>query len=276
MKGPIKILLTFLLTIVLIPSFGQSKKKMESYLTAEWESAAISYETGDTIQELSHNIHLKKKGKMSGMLDGIERTGTWKYIEESKQLELTIVIGDESEAVLLDIGKSSDQILTVTSRNGDRYRSIIFVEKGSGIVFETVKAPEMSFEEIQAQSDANKNADLGYSPTGEVLMRFDFNRTEEKYEDGGGSSGEIGIIYLLDVEAAKKVVIIRGHNGMPEEWDVIGEESKDDQTVYNCNLRYDYKRGEKIEVNRKADLSFNDSNVFMMNENNESLEFTQE
>jgi len=57
MKDPIKILLTFLLTIVLIPSFGQSKKKMESYLTAEWESAAISYETGDTIQELSHNIH---------------------------------------------------------------------------------------------------------------------------------------------------------------------------------------------------------------------------
>ncbi len=54
----------------------------------------------------------------------------------------------------------------------------------------------MSFEEIQAQSDANKNSDLGYSPPGEILMRFGFNRTVEKYENGGGSSGEIGIVFM--------------------------------------------------------------------------------
>ncbi len=59
---------------------------MESYLTREWESAAISYETGDTIQDLSHKIRLKKKGKMSGMLDGIECTGTWKYVENRNNL----------------------------------------------------------------------------------------------------------------------------------------------------------------------------------------------
>lgn len=276
MKNKLKILFTFLLIITIISSYGQSKRKMESYLTNEWESAAIAYETGDTIQNLEENIHLKKKGKMSGRLDGVERTGTWKYIEESKQLELTINIGGGAEPVLLDIGKSSDQILSITRNRGDTYRSIIFVEKGSGIVFETVKAPEMSFEEIQAQSDASKNSDLGYSPPGDVLIRFDFNRTVEKYEDGGGSSGEIGIVYLLDIDAAKKVVIIRGHNGAPEEWDVLGEKLEDDQTVYNCNLQYDYKRGEKIEVNKKANLSFNDSNVFMIDENNESLEFTSE
>ena len=44
--------------------------------------------------------------------------------------------------------------------------TIIFVEKGSGLVYETVKVPEKSFDEIQAESDANRNADLGYTPIG--------------------------------------------------------------------------------------------------------------
>ena len=66
---------------------------------------------------------------MSGILYGVERTGTWEFLEESNQLQIVINIGAGEEPVLFDIGKSSDQILTLTYRNGNRYRSMILVEK---------------------------------------------------------------------------------------------------------------------------------------------------
>lgn len=271
-----KTYLTLLLTILMISAYGQSKKEMESYLRDSWASAAITYETGDTIQDIDQSLVLGKKGKMTAKMDGIDHTGTWKYLEASKSLELTVMVGDASEAVILEIGNSSNQILSVVQRNGDRFRTIIFVKEGSGIVFETVKAPEMSFEEIQAESDANRNADLGYTPTGKVIERIDYNLEldVEANGDAGSSKGE-GIVYLLEItDGSQKVVIIRGQDSMPEEWTVLNKIDEYGVTYYLCNLKYDYKRGEKIEVNTKAKVKIGAPNVLFYFEDDRTIKFT--
>lgn len=271
-----KLLCSSLLTLLLIPAYGQSKKEMESYLKKEWVSAAKTYETGDTIQLLTDKLLLQKKDKMEMNLNGTKQTGSWKYLEDSRILELTIEIEGSSETVSLEIDRSADQVLSLTRRKGDRYLTLIFVEKGSGLVFETVKVPEKSFEEIMAESKAKENTDLGYEPPGEVLRRFDFNLTKEVYENGSGTSGEIGIVYLLDIQNLKKIVIIRGQNGAPEEWDVLNDQNDDEQTRFNCNLPYDYKRGEKIEVNKEGSFKFNESNVLLLEGEGGSKEFTNQ
>lgn len=276
MKNSIKYYLSILLFIMLLPVWGQSRKKMESYLTKEWVSAAITYETGDTIQKLSERLSLEKKGKMSGKLDGVERNGTWSYLENTNQLELTIIIGEQSTPALFAIAQSSDQVLALTRRRGETFMTIIFVEKGSGLVIETVKAPEKSFDEIQAESDANRNADLGYTPTGTVIERVDYN-FELKVEANGnsGSSKGDGIVYLLETtDGSQKVVIIRGQDSMPEEWTVLNKINEYGETYYQCNLKYDYKRGEKIEVNTKAKVKIAAPNVLFYYEDDKTIKFT--
>ena len=268
------LLFTLLLTILFIPSFGQSKKQMESYLRNDWISAAISYETGDTIQDLDQSIKLDKKGKMTGHMDGIDRTGTWKYLEEAKILQLTINIGDTAETVDFEIGNSSDQILSLIQRRGDRYRTLILVEKGSGLVFETVKVPEKSFAEIQAESDAKRNADLGYTPIGEVLKRFDYNFVLTVEESGVGRSKGDGIVYLLEVDGSQILVIIDGQDSAPEEWTILEEVDVYGFAVFKCNLQYTYKQGEKIVVNTKADLRFDALNVYLEFEDGKVIKFT--
>lgn len=264
------------MTIVLIPAYGQSKRKMEKYLTKEWVSAAITYETGDTIQRLGENLTLKKKGKMNGKFDGIEHSGNWKYLEDSKQLELTINMDGKSEALVFDIGQCTDQILAITKRMGDRFMTTILVEKGSDLVYETVKAPEKSFDEILAKSDANQNADMGYTPSGKVIERVDYNFELEVDANGDtGSSKGDGIVYLLEMaDGSQKVVIIRGQNAMPEEWTVLNKTSNGVETYYQCNLMYDYKRGEKIEVNTKAKVRIAAPNVLFSYEDDKTIKFT--
>lgn len=122
---------------------------MESYLKNNWISAAISYETGDATQDTNQGLVLGKKGKMKAKFDGVEHTGTWKYNETSNSLELGILINDKMNPISMEIATSADKILTVISRNGGRYRAIIFVEEGSGIEFKTVKVPEMSFQKFR-------------------------------------------------------------------------------------------------------------------------------
>lgn len=276
MKNSIKYYSSILLILMLLPAYGQSKKKMKSYLTKEWVSAAKTYETGDTIQKLSERLSLEKKGKMSGNLDGVERNGTWSYLENTNQLELTIIIGEQSTPALFDIAQSSDQVLALTKRRGETFMTIIFVEKGSGLVIETVKAPEKSFDEIQAESDANRNADLGYTPTGTVIERVDYN-FELKVEANGnsGSSKGDGIVYLLETtDGSQKVVIIRGQDSMPEEWTVLNKINEYGETYYQCNLKYDYKRGEKIEVNTKAKVKIAAPNVLFYYEDDKTIKFT--
>ena len=275
MKNLSALLFAFLFTILFLPSFGQSKKQMESYLRNDWTSAAITYETGDTIQDLDQSIKLDKKGKMTGHMDGVDRTGTWKYLEDSKILQLAINIGEVAETVDFEIANSSDQILSLTQRRGDRSRTLILVEKGSGLVFETVKVPEKSFAEIQAESDAKRNADLGYTPTGEVIKRFDYNfvLTVEENGDAGSSKGN-GIVYLLDNEGSLTLVIIDGQDSAPEEWVILEEVDVYGEKVYKCNLQYTYKRGEKIEVNTKADLNFDSRNVYLKFEDGKVIKFT--
>lgn len=274
MKSMPRLLFTFLFTILLIPSFGQSKKQMESYLRNDWTSAAITYETGDTIQDLDQSLILGKKGKMSTHMDGIDRTGTWKYLEDSKILQLVINIGDTATTLDLEIANSSEQILSLTQRRGNRYKTLILVEKGSGLGFETVKVPEMSFAEIQAESDAKRNADLGYTPSGEVIKRFDYNFVLTVEEDGAGSSKGDGIVYLLENEGSQILVIINGQDSAPEEWTILEEVDVYGETVYKCNLQYTYKRGEKIEVNTKADLKFDALNVYLEFEDGKVIKFT--
>ena len=276
MKNSIKLLITLFMTIALLPAYGQSKKQMEKYLTNEWVSAAKTYETGDTIQKLSERLNLEKKGKMHGNFDGFELAGTWKYLEDSRQLELTISMDGRTEATLFDIGQSSDQVLAITRRRGETFMTIILVEKGSGLVYETVKVPEMSFEEIQAESDANQNADMGYSPTGTVVERVDYNfeLEVEANGDSGRSKGD-GIVYLLEMtDGSQNVVIIRGQDAMAEEWTVLRKADEYGEIYYYCNLKYDYKRGEKIEVNTKAKVKINSPNVLFNYEDGKTIKFT--
>jgi len=270
------LLLFLLLIIVLSPAYGQSKKKMKKYLTNNWVSAAKTYETGDTIQKLSERLNLEKKGKMNAKLDGMELSGAWKYLEDTRQLELTISMDGRSESTLFDIGQSSDQVLAITRRRGKTFMTIILVEKGSGLVFETVKIPEKSFDEIQAESDATQNADLGYTPTGKVIDRVDYNFELEVEANGNsGSSKGDGIVYLLEsTDGSQKVVIIRGQNAMPEEWTVLNKTSNGVDTYYHCNIKYDYKRGEKIEVNTKAKVRIASPNVLFYYEDDKTIKFT--
>ena len=276
MKKSLIFLIFLLLNSVLYPAFGQSNKKMKKYLTNNWVSAAKTYETGDTIQKLSERLNLEKKGKMHGKFDGFELSGTWKYLEDTRQLELTISMDGRSEATLFDIGQSSDQVLAITRRRGETYMTIILVEKGSGLVFETIKVPEKSFEEIQVESDANRNADLGYTPTGMVIERVDYNFELEVEANGNsGSSKGDGIVYLLETtDGSQKVVIIRGQNAMPEEWTVLNKTSNGVETYYHCNLKYNYKRGEKIEVNTKAKVRIAAPNVLFYYEDDKTIKFT--
>lgn len=276
MKKSLILLFLLLLTFFISPAYGQSKKKMKKYLTNNWVSAAKTYETGDTIQKLSERLNLEKKGKMHGKFDGFELSGTWKYLEDTRQLELTISMDGRSEATLFDIGQSSDQVLAITRRRGETYMTIILVEKGSGLVFETVKIPEKSFDEIKAESDAKRNADLGYTPTSKVIERVDYNFELEVEANGNsGSSKGDGIVYLLEMtDGSQKVIIIRGHNAMPEEWIVLNKTSNGVETYYHCNLKYDYKRGEKIEVNTKAKVRIAAPNVLFYYENDKTIKFT--
>ena len=134
------ILIFFLmLTLVLSPVYGQSNKKMKSYLTKEWISAAKTYETKDTIKYLNDRLNLEKNNKMFWSTNGMDLTGAWNYLEDSKQLQLTIKIDDRSETILLDIDKSSDQVLSLIQKRGDKFMTIIFVEKGSELTIESIK-----------------------------------------------------------------------------------------------------------------------------------------
>jgi len=276
MKKSRILLLFLLLNTVLYPAYSQSKKKMVKYLSNNWVSAAKTYETGDTIQKLSERLNLEKKGKMNAKFDGMELSGTWKYLEDTRQLELTISMDGRSEATLFDIGQSSDQVLAITRRRGETFMTIILVEKGSGLVYETVKVPEKSFDEIQAESDANRNADLGYTPTGTVIERVDYNFELEVEANGNsGSSKGDGIVYLLEAtDGSQKVVIIRGQGSMPEEWTVLMQIDEYGETYYQCNLKYDYKRGEKIEVNTKAKVRIAAPNVLFYYEDDKTIKFT--
>jgi len=276
MKNSIKLLLTLIMTIVLIPTYGQSKRQMEKYLRNSWTSAAEIFETGDTIQALGNKFVLGKKGIMTAKRNGHDLTGSWKYLEESKSLELIFVMEDNSEKVVFEIENNSNQILTIVRRSGDISWTMIFVEEGSGIVFETVKVPEKSFDEILAESDANQNADMGYTPTGKVIERIDYN-FELKVEangDAGSSKGD-GIVYLLEMtDGSQKVVIIRGHNAMPEEWTILKQINEYGEIYYQCNLKYNYKRGEKIEVNTKAKVKIAAPNVRFNFEDDRTIKFT--
>ncbi len=276
MKNSINLLITLCMTIVLLPAYGQSKKQMEKYLTKEWVSAAKTYETGDTIQVLGDKLVLEKKGEMTGKQNGHDLKGSWSYLEDSKSLELTIVVDNNSQKVVLEIENNSNQLLSLIQRNGDSFRTSIFVEEGSGIVFETVKVPEMSFEEIQAESDANQNADMGYSPTGTIVERVDYNFELEVEANGdSGSSKGDGIVYLLEMtDGSQNVVIIRGQDAMPEEWTVLRKADEYGEIYYYCNLKYDYKRGEKIEVNSKAKVKITSPNVLFNYEDGKTIKFT--
>ena len=153
---------------------------------------------------------------------------------------------------------------------------MIFVEEGSGLVFETVKASGLSSAEIQDASDANQNADLGYSPTGKVIERIDFNFELEVEANGdSGSSKGNGIVYLLEsTDGSQKLVIIRGQDAMPEEWSVLNITDEYGVKYYQCNLKYDFKRGEKIEVNTKAKVKLASPNVVFKFEDNRQIKFT--
>ena len=82
-------------------------------------------------------------------------------------------------------------------------------------------------------------------------------------------------LFLLEsTDGSQKVVIIRSHGSMPEEWTVLKQIDEFGETYYQCNLKYEYKRGEKIEVNTKAKVRIAAPNVFFNYEDDKTIKFT--
>ena len=79
---------------------------------------------------------------------------------------------------------------------------------------------------------------------------------------------------MESTDGSQKVVIIRSHGSMPEEWTVLKQIDEFGETYYQCNLKYEYKRGEKIEVNTKAKVRIAAPNVFFNYEDDKTIKFT--
>lgn len=48
-------------------------------------------------------------------------------------------MNDESGFITFDIAQSSDQVLAITRRRGETFMLIILFEKGSGLVYKTIR-----------------------------------------------------------------------------------------------------------------------------------------
>ena len=245
MKG-----ITLLFTVLLVSGLmqmtackAQSDKDKEAFLAKNWISVASINYPGDTLPYLTDALDLKKGGKMNWTLQGEVYPGTWKYISKGNQIHLFDESSNRNMARFKIINESKQ---TLVLNNAALYpTTLIFVEKGSGLRF--------------------PDPDIGYTPMGEVLRRYDFNDISWKSGNGGGGRRGDGIVYVLANGDTKKIEIIRRGKGAPNVWDVISEEEIDGKVIYKCNLKFDIdeESGESKEVNRKGEFTISESTLVL-------------
>lgn len=122
-----KILFSILFVLTISSSYGQSVTK--DHLVNDWISTTKIFETGDTIQSSNEELFLKKDGSMIMKERGMTLPGIWEYLEGKNQLQLTLKIGEKLETVMLFIDKNTSHDLTLTQKRGDKFKTVIYVEK---------------------------------------------------------------------------------------------------------------------------------------------------
>lgn len=122
-----KILFSILFVLTISSSYGQSVTK--DHLVNDWISTTKIFETGDTIQSSNEELFLKKDGSMIMKERGMTLPGIWEYLEGKNQLQLTLKIGEKLETVMLFINKNTSHDLTLTQKRGDKFKTVIYVEK---------------------------------------------------------------------------------------------------------------------------------------------------
>ena len=127
MKKLKQILIVIVAGLIYIPIYSQSDLKKN--LINNWISTTKIFHTGDTIQSANEELTLKKDGTMQMKEKGMTLSGNWKYLEDKNQLQLTLKIGEKPETVTLSIDKSTGQDLTLTQKRGDRFKTVLYVEK---------------------------------------------------------------------------------------------------------------------------------------------------
>ena len=242
----IKLLFTVLLVSGLIQMTAcksQSNKDKEAFLAKNWISVASIDFPGDTLPYLTDALELKKGGKMNWTMQGEVYPGTWEYISEGNQIHLS---NESSNRIMARFKIMNESKQTLVLNNASLYpTTLIFVEKGSGLRY--------------------PDPDIGYTPMGEVLRRYDFNEILWKSENGGGGRRGDGIVYVLANGEAKKIEIIRRGKAGPIVWEVISDEEIEGKVIYKCNLKFeiDEDSGESKEVNRKGDFTISDSTLVL-------------
>jgi len=127
MKKLKQILIVIVACLIYIPIYSQSDLK--NNLINNWISTTKIFDTGDTIQSANEELTLKKDGTMQMKEKGMTLSGNWKYLEDKNQLQLTLKIGEKPETVTLSIDKSTGQDLTLTQKRGDKFKTVLYVEK---------------------------------------------------------------------------------------------------------------------------------------------------
>lgn len=122
-----KILFSILFVLTISSSYGQYVTK--DHLVNDWISTTKIFETGDTIQSSNEELFLKKDGSMIMKERGMTLPGIWEYLEGKNQLQLTLKIGEKLETVMLFINKNTSHDLTLTQKRGDKFKTVIYVEK---------------------------------------------------------------------------------------------------------------------------------------------------
>jgi hypothetical protein len=127
MKKHIELLAILLLFIVCGNVYGQSDT--QKYLINSWVSTFKTFDTGDTIANANEELHLQKDGSLTMKEKQMTLPGTWKYLKDTNQLQLTLDIAGSSETVVLEVDKSSNNELILTQRKGDRFMTKAYVLK---------------------------------------------------------------------------------------------------------------------------------------------------
>ncbi len=102
---------------------GYTRSNPKNKLINNWGSSFKIFTAGDTIANTNEKLILKKDGRMSLIDQQMNIPGTWKYLDDTHQLELTITLGDRSETIALEIDKSTDDELVLTQIKGDRSKT---------------------------------------------------------------------------------------------------------------------------------------------------------
>ncbi len=118
----LKIRFSLLITII-FTSLIYGQNVIKTNLINNWDSSFKIFSSGDTIVNTNEKLILNVDGSMSIIDQPMNIPGTWKYLEDTHQLELTITLGDKSETIILEIDKSTADELVLTQKKGDQSKT---------------------------------------------------------------------------------------------------------------------------------------------------------